>query len=68
MIDVSRYYTQNTGEATIIIVEANGQTIHINDKEAIQLIKELFKALGDKEQRNVAVMFESWLIVQRGEK
>ena len=64
MIDVSRYFTQDKGDDTVIIVEANGKTIRINDNEAIQLIKELFKSLGDNEQRNIAVMFESWLRTQ----
>ena len=64
MIDVSRYFTQDNGGDTVIIVEANDRTIHINDNEAIQLIKKLFQSLGDNEQRNIAVMSESWLARQ----
>ena len=60
-IDVSRYFTSDNGDDTVIIVEANDRTIHINDNEAIQLIKKLFQSLGDNEQRNIAAMFESWL-------
>ena len=67
MIDVSRYFTQDNGDDTTIIIEANDRTIHINDNEAIQLIKKLFQSLGDNEQRNIAAMFESWLIAQRAD-
>lgn len=67
MVDVSRYYTQDTGDDTIILIEdSNGKTISVTDSEAIQLIKELFKALGDKEQHNIAVMFQSRLNAQGG--
>ena len=65
MIDVSRYFTQDNGDDTTIIIEANDRTIHINDNEAIQLIKALFQSLGDNEQLLIAAMFESWLIAQR---
>ena len=67
MIDVSRYFTQDNGDETTIIIEANDRTIHINDNEAIQLIKTLFQSLGDNEQRNIAAMFESWLIARRAD-
>ena len=67
MIDVSRYFTGDDTTRTIIIIEANGRTIHINDNEAIQLIKALFQSLGDNEQRNIAAMFESWLIARRAD-
>lgn len=57
MIDVSRYYISTKGDDTIIIVEAHGKTIHLNDNEAIWLIKELFRCLGDDTQRAIAEMF-----------
>lgn len=61
MLDVSRYFTEDKGDDTIIIVESHGKTIHVTDDEAIQLIKKLFQALEDNDQCNLAMLFSDWL-------